>query len=298
MKNFFRYFLYASLIFLVYALIKADYLKIPVLFSYSFLGLSFITLFAGFITYCISWKKTLEYAGYPVSTAYAISSTGLSVFGKYIPGKIWMILGEAGYLSNIYGYPIDKLVSANFNAQLLSLWTGLLTGSAGLYMIDGFGIWGMALGGLWVALTVILFTNFLHRFAEAVLKKILGKEYTIPQFTFSEIIKLLPSYFGFWFFWALSFCFFSTALSPQPVSAAAGLGFPLSVTLGIIVIISPGGIGVREGFLVSYLTLAGFDLAYATTVAVASRLWYLAGEFFIFLAGFFLDRRKKKVIST
>ena len=294
MKNFFRYFLYASLVFLIWSLVKADYLNIPVIFSNRQLVLSLMTLFVGFIISCYSWKKTLDHAGYEVEFSEAISSTGLSVFGKYIPGKIWMILGEAGYISKKRGYPLDKLISVTLNAQFLSLWTGLLTGSIGLLLLDKFNTWGIAIVILWSILTLILFTNFLHKFAETILKKILKLEYQLPRFSIQNILKLLPSYFGYWLCWALSFYFFAASLCPHEIVIAAAFAFPLSMALGIVVIIAPGGVGIREGFLVSYFLLSGLDVKYATTISVASRLWYLSGEFFLFLCGFVLDKIKNK----
>jgi hypothetical protein len=37
--------------------------------------------------------------------------------------------------------------------------------------------------------------------------------------------------------------------------------------------------------IVIFLKLLGFDLATATTISVASRLWFLLGEVFIFVVG-------------
>jgi uncharacterized membrane protein YbhN (UPF0104 family) len=73
------------------------------------------------------------------------------------------------------------------------------------------------------------------------------------------------------------------------VSPADGLAFPLAATLGIIAVIAPGGLGAREGVLVAYLVLAGQSVADATTVAVAARLWFLAGELALFVIGWLTD---------
>ncbi|MFW6047636.1 MAG: hypothetical protein ACOCP4_07630 [Candidatus Woesearchaeota archaeon] len=44
--------------------------------------------------------------------------------------------------------------------------------------------------------------------------------------------------------------------------------------------------------------MAGLELADATTIAVASRLWFLVGEVFIFGVGFMLDGLKKSTYKT
>ncbi len=73
-----------------------------------------------------------------------------------------------------------------------------------------------------------------------------------------------------------------------------GLVFPLSGTLGILAGFAPGGIGVREGLMVSCLVLAGFEITEAATISIASRLWFLIGESFIFAIGLIADRLLRK----
>lgn len=53
-----------------------------------------------------------------------------------------------------------------------------------------------------------------------------------------------------------------------------------------------GGVGAREGIISGYLVLTGLTVAEATTVAVASRLWFFLGEVFIFTIGILLDSTK------
>ena len=69
-----------------------------------------------------------------------------------------------------------------------------------------------------------------------------------------------------------------------------GLSYALALCVGFLALAVPGGLGVREGILVAYLTYAGFDLQQATTISIASRLWFLIGECFIFFTGFILDK--------
>ena len=73
-----------------------------------------------------------------------------------------------------------------------------------------------------------------------------------------------------------------------------GFGFPLAGVLGIMTFISPGGLGTREGVIVAYLTLASIPVVEATTIAVASRLWFLTGEVFIFIVGWAAHKRSNK----
>jgi hypothetical protein len=46
--------------------------------------------------------------------------------------------------------------------------------------------------------------------------------------------------------------------------------------------------------MTGYLVLSNFSFQEAATVAVTSRLWFLAGEIFIFLLGLCLHKKKHK----
>jgi len=91
--------------------------------------------------------------------------------------------------------------------------------------------------------------------------------------------------------WSMGFYTLVVSLTAIDVPWSVGLGFPLAATLGIMALITPGGIGAREGVMVGYLSSAGIPIAEATTIAVASRLWFLAGELFIFIAGWIAHKK-------
>ena len=101
----------------------------------------------------------------------------------------------------------------------------------------------------------------------------------------------MPWFVVYWALWSIGFCLLVASLINIDVSWSVGFGFPLAATLGIITFISPGGLGTREAIMVGYLTLAGVPLVDATSVAVASRLWFLGGEVFIFLVGWAVHKQ-------
>ena len=83
---------------------------------------------------------------------------------------------------------------------------------------------------------------------------------------------------------------FVKSLVQVDISFSVGFGFPLATSLGMVALILPGGIGLREVVLTGYLSLDGISSSDAATVAVASRLWFLIGEIFIFLLGLAADK--------
>jgi len=99
MKNWFRYIFYASLIFLLIALVRADYLIIPKIYHPLKLILSLLLLFAGFLLNALAWPRLLRQSPFRVKDREGMASHGMSIFGKYIPGKFWVVMGRAEYLA-------------------------------------------------------------------------------------------------------------------------------------------------------------------------------------------------------
>lgn len=99
----------------------------------------------------------------------------------------------------------------------------------------------------------------------------------------ASVLKLLLWYLIQWCVWGLAFAILVQAITGADLSMAVGLSFPLAVTLGILTIVAPGGLGVREGLLGIYLVQLGLSPVDAIMVAVTSRLWFLVGEALTFL---------------
>jgi uncharacterized membrane protein YbhN (UPF0104 family) len=291
MKFWYKYFVYLSLLFLAVALYNADYLKVPQLSSLPILLLSFIFLFAGFINSAISWKQTLNKSQHSIRLGECIAGTGLSIFGKYIPGKIWMVMGRAAYITKKNQLPLGILSVISLNAQFIALWTGLIFGMVGLFLLGGFHLWAWLVLCLWMCFTVVIFSQFIHIKAEHVIQILSKKDLKLPRLTVQSTISLMPWFVLNWVLWSIGFYTLVVSITANDVPWSVGLGFPLAATLGIMTLIAPGGIGAREGLMVGYLGLAGLSIADAATIAVASRLWFLVGELFIFIAGWISHKR-------
>jgi len=291
--KFFKYFVYISLIFLIYGLYKANYLVIPDIVSPYALLLSLIFLFAGFIMNALSWRQVLKVNSHNVSVCDSITSIGLSVFGKYIPGKVWLIVGRAAFIAGKYKLSTPKLSSLSLNTQLIILWLGLMFGATGLLILRGIKSFGWLILIMWLVLTIVIFSDVVHRIVEKLIKKVLKRTITIPRLLFIPTIKIIPWFILYWIFYSAGFYFLVKSLSICEVPIVTALAFPFAGTLGIMAIIAPGGLGVREGFITAYLVLAGFSAETAMSIAIAARLWYLIGEIFVFVAGFIANHNVK-----
>jgi uncharacterized membrane protein YbhN (UPF0104 family) len=239
----------------------------------------------------VAWKKILEKSNYHIRVGNCLAGFGLSIFGKYIPGKIWMVMGRAAYIAEKSDLSLGALSAVSLNMQFIAIWIGLVFGLMGMFLLDGWHLWGWFIVFLWLFFSIIIFSHFAHAKFEHIVKVILRKEIKIPRLTSGSTLSVMPWFVIYWALWSFGFYLLVTSLIHIDVLWSVGFGFPLAATLGIITFISPGGLGTREAIMVGYLTLAGIPLVEATTVAVASRLWFFGGEVFIFILGWVVHRQ-------
>ncbi|MDH5645042.1 MAG: flippase-like domain-containing protein [Candidatus Heimdallarchaeota archaeon] len=293
-KSWLTYFIYVSLLFLLLALINKDLIYIPEIINPEYLIASLFFLFTGFICSSLPWQHVLIKSNNPVKLSDSLISIGLTIFSKYIPGKIWTIIGPAGYIAQKYNYSGSHLTSLSLDNQLIILWTGLILSSFGLFSLNGLEQWGLIILILWFILSITIFTNVFHDAISFAIKSVFKRNINISRLSFRKVIVITPYFILTWLLWCTGFYFLSQALTSVDLPFISGLGFAFAGTLGIMVIIAPGGIGVREGILVGYLMMGGLDAKEAASISIASRLWFLSGEGFIFFTALVLKKTYKK----
>ncbi len=297
MKQWFKYLLFASLGFLAVALYKADYLVLPRVYSIPALAGSLVCLFCGLIADALAWRVILGKTSFPLRVRESLAAVGLTSFAKYIPGKIWAVMGRVAYVAEKRGYPIAQLTTISITWQFIVVWLGLVFGALGLLLLRAGWAWGWPVLIGWLALTAAIFSDAAHRIAVPIYRRLFSKQTEFPRLPPRATLVSLPWFLITWALLSAGFYLVTASLSPAPVPLAAGLGLPLSITLGIFAVFAPGGIGVREGVIVGYLALAGIPVSHATAIAIAARLWYLTGEVFMFLVGCAADSLIKRAQS-
>ena len=295
MKLLLKILLYFSLIFLLIYLYSKDLLFIPELQKPEWFIVSIGILFLGYFMDVKAWHLIVKTEISTLTYKDAFISTGKFIFSKYIPGKLWVIIGKAGYLKEKYNRGFINLTSYSFYYMLISIFSGTLVGLAILYFIDLHWFIGVVIGAL--ILTTIVSFGFKPGISltSRLLTFIFRKEIILPHVTSKITFQMCLLSIGNWLIWALAFYLLLLSFKDfGTVNIIAGLLFPLSSVVGIIVIIAPGGLGFREGFLTLGLTALGMTAKDAASVAVLSRMWFLIGEVFIFLIAFIIDWGEKK----
>ncbi|EGV30433.1 hypothetical protein ThidrDRAFT_2634 [Thiorhodococcus drewsii AZ1] len=287
MKRWTQLLVYASVAFVLLWLARQDMLAMPNIRDWPALAGAVAFLGAGFAGSASAWRRLLQLHGLDASPAQSLASVGLTIFGKYIPGKLWVVMGRASYLADLTRQPLSVLSMVSLHAQVITLWVGLPLGSL-VFIFANDGTWrNLALPtlGLWALMSAFLFSDVLGRSLNWSLQRLGRPRMSLPSLSPRLVLRAAPWFLVVWLAWCIGFALLVAALSGEPPRLADGLAFVLAATLAVLAIIAPGGLGVREGLLVLLLVMLGHPTPFATTVSVIARLWFLGGEILLFAAG-------------
>lgn len=218
--------------------------------------------------------------------------------GKYIPGKVAALAGTI-YLLRRHGIPATIAFSVAVIQDGMAVIAGLMVAAPLLgwapvrQMIPG--AW------TWCGLVLVAGVIFLHPRVFTLLAnfglKLLGRETLRTSITLRDYAGPLIVTFGQWFFMGLALWFVTrsiagAALAPGEIPffiAIAALG----MTIGYLALISPGGIGVREGiFFLALTPVVGKE--HAAVVTVAMRVVQTLVEIVLAIVGLLVLRTLKK----
>lgn len=238
------------------------------------------------------WKVFLGSAEVHIGWRPALISRSLPILGKYVPGKIWALAGTASAVSQSSG--------SFSRAAVLTMWFQLSVVAGGV-MVAVFGVLalGASLPMTWYtyvilcvcAIVVVLALDlpqsrrFLVRLISRALPGTAGLR--LPPLRYAILLGMVS--------WLILGG--AQLMMLQAIGLDAGLApvffQPLANSVGMLAGFAPGGIGVREGVMVGYLSLAGISPATAIVASGLARLWSLGAEVLVFLVGLILRHYEK-----
>lgn len=270
-----------SVVFLIRYLVKNNLLYVPTRINWLYGAASILLAMLGHLFSCKGWQLILRTNGIGITYREAVLSLGISTLGKYIPGKVWLIAGASGRVASTTGKPLAKVTYISTLGQILGIAIALAIGVASLY-----GKVSMPLLVLFYfsILTIITLTiKYKSRIMSFSVfeKNKFAEKWIKPMISSISFPFILASALA-WLSWCIGFFLMARSIIPGLDQPMLGFSFALAAALGILALIAPGGLGIREGVL--GLVLTGFmsNKQDITTVAAFSRLWYLIGELFIF----------------
>lgn len=263
-------------------------LSIPLLIS------AFLVMFAWMAVYGLTWKVLLKGLGERISLYNSVSVLAVSQVGKYIPGKLWFTVGRM-YLAKKHGISEAKTAVSTAMELALSLLAAVILFGLAVALIPR----GTVPARVYLAFLLVPFCIFavyppiLSRVTGFILKRLHQPVFEV-RMTFLRLLVVLGLFVLMWVIqgtgcYLLIRSFYPLDISRLPMVAGA---FALSWILGFIVLISPAGLGVREGIFTFALRLV-MPEPVAIIAALLSRIWITVTEGLLALVFTFLPRLGK-----
>ena len=224
----------------------------------------------------------------PVSFLSSWTLFQLSELGKYLPGKVGQFVGIAALCRSL-DIARMKAIASTLLQLAFQCVLGILIGVPVLLSPEAREFWQNILINLlhnsfrsiiFFAAIIGLGTIFL-----VLLRKRLSSQKVHFQkimrtiFSFKKLFRLVVIYIFLWACVGIGFFLFVKSIYPiQMVQLPAILGiYPFAWSIGFLSLITPGGLGVREGILSLFLTTF-LPSVTATLIALLSRLWIINTE--------------------
>ncbi|MBU6389910.1 flippase-like domain-containing protein [Patescibacteria group bacterium] len=240
-----------------------------------------------FLFRAVAWRLIMAALGSKLPPVAAGRIWFLSEFSRYIPGNIWSLLGRV-HLADKAGAPkritaVSLVIEALFLVGAAAVFFGpFLSGFPGLASGPTSDLrW---LGLLAVPLILLLLSpGSVIRLANALLKRI-KKPLISSTLSRRQLLPIFLSLLIAWFAYGLASYCVAAAFAPLTMSwwwlTAA---FIFAWLIGYISLITPMGLGVREGAVVLFLSPT-VGAATAGLIALASRLWLIVSELSVLAA--------------
>jgi hypothetical protein len=244
---------------------------------------SFCMLAVLFPIYGKLWQYMLGKLGCRIGYGESMRIWFLSQAGRYVPGKVWFALGRI-YLCERAGIPRGAAAVA------MALEIALVLASA----LIAFGLAAVispALARREYLVGLVLVPVAVAAVHPAVIRAVLRKFKRLPEdfsLSYPDILKMLGAYVICWGIYGIGFYFIGTAFrvsgtAPEFQSHGAGIIAQMigvnsiSWAGGLLSVITPAGLGVREG--IAQVLLSGLvEKPYPSLIPLAARLWVTVAE--------------------
>ena len=267
----------------------------PTLFLVSAIGFLSAILWWGIVWYLLLPKKERN----KISLLKALNIHLYAWLARYIPGKVAMILGkvQAGMQAGLSKRAV--IISTGYE-QLLQIASGVIVGSllVGLAWFEVYGsVWGLAaMLGVSIVAILGLHPRIFYPVVNTTLIKLKRDplDHTSIR-SFSVLLKIVGLYSVGQIINGVSFFLLVKAVYPvmnESLFLLAG-SYSLAGVIGILALIVPSGLGVREGVITALLSSI-LPISVAAQLAILARLVSIGvdGILGLILGGRWLSRKK------
>ena len=241
------------------------------------------------------WQYILKFLGQKLDLMEAWRISSIASLGRYLPGKIWLFVGKIA-MSKQLGLDI-KRVSSSLIFEIIGNVSGAFIVFV-FFLLSIDQLFDIKINKYYLLLIVpfmsfLVYPNLLINFLNFVLK-ILKKEIVSERIKIKNIIFLITVFALDWIYQGFLFSIIVSFFGLNLFENLHALIFinAASWLIGFLSIMSPGGIGIREGVMIELLSEIGVLKQNAIQISIMARIWMTIPEFII--AGYFLIKRKSK----
>jgi uncharacterized membrane protein YbhN (UPF0104 family) len=241
--------------------------------QWGWIAFSVACALAGHAFFVVGWRRLLRDSGvrasfWPLARIFLVSN-----LGRYLPaGKAWQMAIVAMMATE------QRLPSAILAAS--SLFQGALGVAVGAVVLFAAGGATIGLPAAWLVLPVVALVGLLA--APAILKLfprvqavIARRVPGIDSVTAATMWALVWTAGASWILWGIALRGLASGLLPEPGASMTAYiaAWAASFLAGIIAVVSPAGLGAREGVMQAVLTKSGMTPADVLILLIVARAW-------------------------
>ena len=234
---------------------------------------SVVCAMSGLAVYVVGWRRLLSDSGIDASFWQLARLLLVSNLGRYLPaGKAWQMAIVAMMAAEQRLPPAILSASSLFQGVVGMAVGAIVLFAAGGTTIGLTAVWFVlpvaAVAGLLVAPSVI---RSLPRVHAAIKRHVPG----VDSVTAATMWALIWTSAASWILWGVALSGLASALLPTTIRSmtayvAAWVG---SFLAGLIAVVSPAGLGAREGVMQAVLTRAGMSAGDVLALVIVTRAW-------------------------
>ena len=238
-----------------------------------------ITLFLlSHLVKAVSWARLIQSMGCNLRLSHLLAIWSYSLVGKYIPGSIWMVVGRI-YQLRERGVSVKVATYSVSFEQIITLVSGLLVVlvTPEIYQILNLPLW---IGLPFIPLTMIIF--FPNILGEIVWKSGIRRIdlRLSPGLSLKMMLEFLFENLCAFIIVGIALLIllrlFNVAPSGINIFNASGIN-AASFVVGYLSLLTPSGIGVREGVFTLLLSQY-IPLTQAVIIAFSLRIWIVVAD--------------------
>src|SRR6476620_7040306 len=245
------------------------------------------------------WRVLMADLGSPLHVAPAGGIFFIGQLGKYLPGSVWSVLAQAEMGTKLH-IPRRRSAVVGLLGIGLSVLTGLLVGLPAVPLLLRTGGSG---GALWLLLglpllAVLCWPPLLNRLLALGLR-LLRREPLDHDLSGKAILRTVVLFVLAWVafglhVWVLARSVGGPAATGRDVAVASLVGYALAASLGMMAVVAPAGVGVRDGLLAVMLGVS-LPSSAATATVLLSRFVITFADVLVAGAGWAYARSQRLV---